>query len=243
MKNITVMITCFVIVGFASLSYAAEFGMFSGNPVLYWGPDGRTMVLVQNFTYTDPDSNVWIAAKDSPVNGASIPQIFWSFVGGPFEGKYRNASIVHDTECTEPYKHHWREVHRMFYFASRAGGVGLLRAKVMFAAVYHFGPRWEWKGEIPAKRTVSSIDDFFRMRRLIRRDPDLSLDAIEGLTHDALVAKVPDVGLASERGCGAELDGYFIRNLDRELSRIEFVPGSDRSPQPYWEGYLGCIEP
>lgn len=54
---------------------------------------------------------------------------------------YRDASVIHDVACvarTRP----WREVHETFYFAMRASGVGEVQAKVMYAAVYHFGPRW-----------------------------------------------------------------------------------------------------
>ena len=76
------------------------------------------------------------------MDGASIPQTFWAIVGGPFEGKYRFASIVHDRYCRAHGGHTWQEVHRMFYEACVAGGTDETLAKVMFAAVYHFGPRW-----------------------------------------------------------------------------------------------------
>ena len=77
----------------------------------------------------------------SVVDGASIPQVFWSLVGGPFEGEYRNASVVHDVACdrkSEP----WEAVHLMFYNACRCGGVGEKKAKLLYWAVYLGGPRW-----------------------------------------------------------------------------------------------------
>jgi hypothetical protein len=234
-------IACAMLLAASQYVFAADFGRFSGNPVLSWNPDGRAMTLVEDFTYTDPHSDKWVALKDSKIDGASIPQILWSLVGGPYEGAYRNASIVHDTECTKPYKHRWQAVHEMFYFASRAGGEGWLKAKVMFAAVYHFGPRWEMNGKVPDKRTLFSTDDFFRMRSLIRRDNDISLDAIEGLTHDALVGKVSDIELAAERRCGGELNQSFMRYLDEQISRGEFVPGGSAANQGDWQNYLGCI--
>lgn len=220
---------------------AADFGSFGGDPILSWDPDGRTMVLIEDFVYTDAATTKWTAAKSSKVDGASIPQVFWSLIGGPFEGQYRNASIVHDTECTAPYKHRWQDVHEMFYSASRAGGVGWLKAKVMFAAVYHFGPRWEWKGEEATKRTLLSSDDFFRMRSLIRRDSEVSIGAIEGLTHEALLTQVSDVELSAERQCGGEMNRGFMRYLDEELSRGNFVRGGSREGQGDWQSYLGCI--
>ena len=241
MKAIHSVLACVILFVAAQGSTAADFGSFSGNPVLSWDPDGRTMLLVKDFMYTDPSSAKWVAAKGSKVDGASIPQILWSLVGGPYEGKYRNASVVHDTECTKPYKHRWQAVHEMFYFASRAGGVDWLKAKVMFAAVYHFGPRWELNGEPPDKRTLFSSDDFYRMRSLIRRNNEISLGAIKGLTHEALITQVPDNELAAERRCSTEMNSNFSRYLDERISRGEFVPGGDRERHGDWESYLGCI--
>mgnify|MGYP001792979849 CR=1 FL=1 len=46
--------------------------------------------------YVDPKGHVWVAPASSVVDGASIPRSLWTFMGGPFEGKYRNASVLHD---------------------------------------------------------------------------------------------------------------------------------------------------
>lgn len=103
--------------------------------------DGREVKLLENFVYLDPRGRAWVAEKELRVDGASIPQMFWTVTGGPFEGLYRNASIVHDAGCkgmTDP----WQDVHRMFYEACRCGGVPESQAKTLYAAVYHFGPRW-----------------------------------------------------------------------------------------------------
>ena len=100
------------------------------------------MTLLEDFSYLDPGQKRWDAPKQSVVNGASIPQAFWSVIGGPFEGKYRNASVVHDVAC-EKMSENWQDVHRMFYEACRCGGVDESKAKLMYWAVYHFGPRWK----------------------------------------------------------------------------------------------------
>jgi hypothetical protein len=181
-----------------------NFGSFPAPPQTEWNGDGRTMRLLKDFQYIDPSGTTWTAPANSTIDGASIPQIFWSIIGGPFEGEYRDASIVHDTEC-ESHKHRWQDVHRMFYMASRAGGAGLFKAKIMFAAVYYFGPRWV----VPVNATVNyeavapsgmSEDDMVRTMALIRKNPDISLDAIEGLSHNSLVSQVSDADLAQERG-------------------------------------------
>lgn len=68
----------------------------------------------------------------------------WSFIGGPFEGKYRNASVIHDVACDLALRR-WEDVHEAFFNAMRAGGVEVIKAKIMYGAVYHFGPRWPVK--------------------------------------------------------------------------------------------------
>jgi hypothetical protein len=182
----------------AAPSALSEFGRFSGNPQAEWSPDGRRMTLLQDFWYEDQNGKKWTASKGSEVDGASIPQAFWWLIGGPFEGRYRNASVVHDTECNPPYKNGWREVHRMFYSASRAGGVGEVKAKIMYMAVYHCGPRWRWNGEEPP-HSCFNRDDFIRGVVVLRKNPSLTLEAIEALSRDALATQVPESELESER--------------------------------------------
>lgn len=123
------------------LGHAGEWGEFSGGPDTTWLPDHRSMLLLNDFKYIGPDSTVWISPKGSKVNGASIPEFAWSIIGGPFEGAYRKASVIHDVACDEQSKP-WQDVHRAFYTAMRAEGTSPIKAKIMYAAVYHFGPRW-----------------------------------------------------------------------------------------------------
>ena len=103
--------------------------------------DGRTMRLLEDFAYIDPSGRRWEAPKGSVIDGASIPQFAWSLIGGPFEGPYRNASVIHDVACVER-KLAWQDVHLAFYTAMRAADVSPWKAKIMYGAVYHFGPRW-----------------------------------------------------------------------------------------------------
>jgi hypothetical protein len=120
---------------------AADWGSYEGEVVAKWLGDGRLMQLVQSFGYTDPSGLTWPAPKESIVDGASIPRVAWSFIGGPFEGKYREASVIHDVAC-QTKNRPWELVHRSFYTAMLASGVEEWRAKIMYAAVYRGGPRW-----------------------------------------------------------------------------------------------------
>ncbi len=122
-----------------------EWGRFEGRVVTEWLDDGRDMRLVEPFAYVDAADTHWLAPADAVVNGASIPRAFWSVIGGPFAGRFRNASVVHDVACVERTEG-WREVHRMFYEACRCADAPLIKSKIMYYAVYHFGPRWQPAG-------------------------------------------------------------------------------------------------
>jgi lysozyme family protein len=174
-------------------------------PLTEWLPDGRHMRVKRPFGYVEEGGREWPVPAEIVVDGASIPQVFWSMIGGPFTGPYRDASIVHDYYCdvrTRP----WKDTHRSFYEAMRCSGVETARAKIMFYAVYRFGPRWtlgpaavaegfemaEAPAAVPATLPVEAFDpeSFEDDASLIRAD-DLNLASIEAL--------------ADARGAGSEV--------------------------------------
>lgn len=116
-------------------------GKFSGSVKSEWNTDGRTMTLLEDFEYVDPRGRKWLAPKGHIVDGASIPRFAWTIIGGPFEGKYRDSSVIHDVGC-DKRRAPWQVVHEVFYMGMLTSGVEEWRAKIMYAAVYHFGPRW-----------------------------------------------------------------------------------------------------
>lgn len=144
---------------------------------------------MEALTYLDPYCRSWVAPAGAIVDGASIPQFAWSIIGGPFEGKYRDASVIHDVACREKNAP-WEYIHLVFYYAMLANGSDPLKAKIMYAAVYHFGSRWnppnhpslpcshcddgqkEIKGKEPPKpnsgppRTLR-IEDFDRLKKAV----------------------------------------------------------------------------
>jgi hypothetical protein len=124
-----------------------KWGYYSGYPETRWDSDGRSMTLLNELRYTDPDGVVWIAPAGSKVDGASIPRTLWTFMGGPFEGKYRNASVLHDV-AYEQKKRPWEDCDRMFYNAMRCSGVSAVEAKTMYYALHRFGHHWRF----PIKR-------------------------------------------------------------------------------------------
>ncbi|MGB7623659.1 MAG: DUF1353 domain-containing protein [Terriglobia bacterium] len=143
----------------ATTCAAQGYGSFIGKVVTEWLDDGRKMKLLEPFAYIDPVGSKWDAPKGWIVDGASIPQIAWSVIGGPFEGPYRNASVIHDVACDQKQRP-WRDVHRAFYTAMLAAGVDPIKAKIMYGAVYQFGPRWERQvrlTDIPIQSVESAI--------------------------------------------------------------------------------------
>jgi hypothetical protein len=120
-----------------------KWGYYSGYPETRWDPDGRTMTLLNELRYTDPQGTVWVAPAGSKVDGASIPRSLWSLMGGPFEGKYRNASVLHDVSY-EKRERPPQDCDRMFYNAMRCSGVGAVEAKTMYYSLLRFGHHWKF---------------------------------------------------------------------------------------------------
>ena len=127
---------------------AKQVARYVGAVQAQWLPDGRTMRLLAPFTYIDAEGTEWNAPAGSVIDGASIPKVAWSIIGGPFEGKYRDASVVHDVAC-EQRARPWEAVHLMFYAAMLTSGVDEVQAKQMYGAVYWFGPRWRLESTVP----------------------------------------------------------------------------------------------
>jgi len=151
-----------------------NWGSFDGRVIARWHDNGRDMSLVESFTYIDPAAVRWHAPAGSVVNGASIPRAFWSVIGSPFTGRFRNASVVHDVACVDRTRP-WRQVHRMFYEACRCGRTNVVQAKIMYYAVSHFGPRWQPDGRTLRMQTLPSPSPA-EVRRIVRwfkaHDPD-----------------------------------------------------------------------
>ena len=117
-------------------------GHYVGELILQPLPDGRHMRLLKPFGFVDSNGRAWPVPKGTIVDGASIPRAFWSIVGGPFEGKYRNASVIHDYYC-DVRTRTWEATDRVFYDAMISSGVDDREAKILYSAVVVGGPRWD----------------------------------------------------------------------------------------------------
>lgn len=114
-----------------------------------------TFKLENEFRFDDPNGLQWIAPAGIEVDGASIPQVFWSLVGGPFEGEYINASVIHDFYCRAKSRTA-HDTHRNFYYGMRASGVPEWKATYMYWAVSTFGPDWKLTPRITFSQSCST---------------------------------------------------------------------------------------
>lgn len=116
-------------------------GRYEGRAIVEFGDEQRIVRLVERFAFIDCQEKTWEVPADARVDGASIPRLLWTIIGGPFEGRYRNASIIHDWYCdrrTRP----WERVHEIFYEAMLTSGVSATQARILYTGVLLGGPRW-----------------------------------------------------------------------------------------------------
>ena len=132
-----------VLMCWAGISRAETLGRFDGDLILKALPNGRDMELVRPFNYIDSRGISWPVPSGTRVDGASIPSVFWSIIGAPYTGRYREASVIHDHYCVTKSRH-WKAVHKVFLEGMLARGVDNIQAKLMYLAVYRFGPRWDF---------------------------------------------------------------------------------------------------
>lgn len=169
-------------------------GQFVGEVEVRWlstpGPD-RVMELMSDFAYVDPAGKRWDVPAGAKIDGASIPQVFWTAFGPPFVGDYRRASVVHDHYCVVRTETD-TDTHRMFRDACRTGGVAHLKASAMYAAVNLGGPHWTGPSEIEAPGVAATVPqvraardaDFFEIQKWIE-ETDPTLDAIDARIEQA----------------------------------------------------------
>ncbi|MBB5186630.1 hypothetical protein HNQ57_000891 [Zhongshania antarctica] len=147
MKSIWQSIFLFVALSTFSLTVSADeyFGRFLDQLKGAFIADAEPrpqFKIEQDFRFEDPNGLLWLTPSGTHVDGASIPQFFWSIIGGPFEGAYINASVIHDHYChTKERTAH--DTHRNFYYGMMASNVPEWKADLMHWAVSTFGPSWK----------------------------------------------------------------------------------------------------
>jgi hypothetical protein len=118
----------------------------------------RDMLLLEDFTYTDPQGVRWLAPRHSTINGASIPSALWTTVGSPYTGAYRRASIVHDVACVNARTDNDRlKADRMFYDACIDGGCSKRQANLLYMGV-RIGAWWSPPSSLTATAAGMQVE-------------------------------------------------------------------------------------
>lgn len=115
---------------------------FVANPPVRRWHAGR-FELVEDLVVTVNDLR-FVVPAGFVTDGASVPPVWWPFVGHPYAPSSLRAAILHDYLCglREASGLSSRRVHLLFYATLLVEGVAVPRAWLMTAAVLSFGPRW-----------------------------------------------------------------------------------------------------
>ena len=233
-----------------------ELGHYTGRLILMPLKDGRRMRVIEEFGFMEADGLHWPVPPHSTVDGASIPQALWTLIGGPWEGKYRDASVVHDYYCAVRSAD-WRSVHRLFYRAMLVSGVSVRRAKVMYVAVYFGGPRWDdmvvenvrlGPPAVPT-RPASKDDKLFRvsydpttvaLSEMIYRNGMSFFDDFLHFTADTNSEITLQLDKLSEM---VERDDPPLRSLEAAIDTVVgFFPGVNSAPRGISVGRLASLD-
>lgn len=177
------------------------------------------------FRFDDPNGLRWTTPAGFEVDGASIPQPFWSFIGGPFEGEYINASVIHDYYCdTKTRTEH--DTHRSFYYGMRAAGVPVWKANVMYYAVATFGPKWKLTTRVtmsqtctPSNKSAMTCKSAPKLQIMSEALPQVDLSDPEVLA--LALAKVNSVARTLRTSDGKILDVTSTGKVEATLESIE----------------------
>ncbi len=167
--------------------------------------DDRNVQLLEPFGYKDSKGVDWDVPAGYVSDGASIPWSLWSFIGGPYDGPYRDAAIIHDYYCEKKLRK-WEDTHSMFLEAAIKRGVPEATAQTMYAGILYGGPRWaapltkaqiiaqtESKGPVDTgvtkrEATKSEKDQFEELKRWIETTKPTP-DQIKKKVEDMRAAK------------------------------------------------------
>lgn len=131
-----------------------------------YDPGHTEFRLVEPYVYIAADGRRFTVPAGAIVNGASIPQPVWSWIGGPWSGAYRNAAVLHDFMCEQPSISS-EQTHALFLEAMLASGVEPRIARVMHRAVLLGGPRWDMVDGVAVQRDRSRFTDRDLLRVLV----------------------------------------------------------------------------
>ncbi len=98
-------------------------------------------VASKHFSFFDENGVEWKASTGELTGGAHIPWYFKPIIGYSFQEPYLSAATLHNIYCRNKTRS-WRDTDAMFLSAMLVSGVNPVKARLMWSAVYVFGPHW-----------------------------------------------------------------------------------------------------
>ncbi len=132
---------------------SSENGKYYGVDELQYISKSNQIKVVHGFGFQDSKGIKWDLPSGYISDMASIPKSTWSILGSPFEGMWAKAAVLHDYYSTTMSRG-WKDTNIMFYDALLSSGVGKQKSKLLYAAVYNFGPRWDSKTATDTRRRI-----------------------------------------------------------------------------------------
>jgi Protein of unknown function (DUF1353) len=233
-----------------------ELGRYTGKLILEPLRGGQQLKTVLDFGFLDADGRHWPVPPGTSVDGASIPKALPSLWGGLWQGKYREATVVHDYHCAARSAD-CQSVHRMFYRAMLASDVSKLRAKLTYAGVYFAGPRWEDRVAEPVRlgRAQGRTQAPGNILYALCRDP-ITLAVSEAIEYEGASAfnwiipahqptdRNAEVVLKLDKLSDmVEEDAPSLRNLEAAIDyAVGLIPHVEGSPRSISVGRLVLLD-
>ncbi len=123
-------------------------GFFQGKVIVEWLDDPYVlkMRMTQDFAFRHSDGDTWVVPANAIVDGNSLPTLFVSFIGRPFDSSFRKTALVYD-HAAKSKQRSWKDAQRMFHEAAIVEGVMPVEAKVMYLLLNAAGLRWAERGD------------------------------------------------------------------------------------------------
>jgi hypothetical protein len=229
---------------------ASEFGSFSGDPAGTFVSrdyvDRPLFQLTSPFKYTSPNGDEFTVVEEYIIDGASIPRILWSTIGGPFSEFHLKASIVHDyyTDTCQTTGHSepgrvcqnnlttFEEsdlVHENYYLGMRAAGVTYLKACAEFIAVSAYK---DW--DLDENQQPTNVRVLFRQLETINTNVS---EADIGIMRGSIASAIKLLRATNGENLALFSDGFipatpgefqeYIDRLGSAISSGEYVENPD----------------
>lgn len=132
---------------FAAESDQMNRGSFQSTVVVEWLDDPYVLKqrLVRDLTYRQAGGKVWVVPANAIIDGQSLPTLFVSVMGFPFDSPFRKTALVYDY-AAKSKQDTWDDAQHMFYEAAVTEGVVPVEAKVIYMLLNATGLRWAVRG-------------------------------------------------------------------------------------------------